>query len=263
MAQPARLLAGQVCAALCSELGRQIQHLKSVTNEDFQEQLGATDRSLAVAFRRVEALRRFSQLHRPSVVEPFQFGAVFRQWNPSTDGAVLGFGGEEDLPLVGDRDQLVVALDLITKHARSQGMRPFELRAHAQTDPPNLLLVSPEEDRAPWPLTLGFGLDIDADALADRWASATQGGRVHYRSPDTLELALRGDTDWAHGDEAFVEAEKSFFRAEQTMRPWRNVVETAESGYHAMEEGGALYATLLQRALGHIHGAQECLEPVA
>lgn len=260
MEQSALTHAQNHCRRLAEDLQAKISELESMDGADFDDRLGVIDRSLGTYYERTEACRRFAGLHRHAVVDPFYFGDAFHQWNPSADGVVLGFVGEDNLPLVGDSDQLFVCLDLLTRRAGEGRARDFEMRVHAQSDPPNVWIRDPDHHGSEAGFSFGHGLDVDRHALSARWAAATRGGAIHERDGGELVLELRGAETWDEGFEALIGAEKSLQRAARTMRPWRNVIGTTESGYSHAGEGTSIYVAVLGRALIQINEALAHIE---
>jgi len=248
------------CRDLSSDVRDQIALLQEYDRESFEAELGQIDLALGELFRRVEGCRRFLSLHRVSDAVRFSFGEVFHQWNPSASGVVLGFSGEGRLPVVGDRDQLILCLDLLAQNAEWGKAEDFEIRVHADSDPPNILVRDSVGAVSRSPLAFCAGLSLGHQAFAERWASATQGGAFAETEDGGLVLDLEGDAPWDSGVPSFATASEFLQRAARTMMPWRGVIGTAETGYSSAEEGAGLYASLLERVTENVEGAAEAIE---
>lgn len=246
------------CGNIAMDLREAMGTLDAQDVASIDEWMGGLDRTFGQYFRRIEACRRYLELHRPANTDHFSFGEAFHRWNPSSGGVVLGFDGAGKLPLVGDSRQMLLCLELIALNACFDTARDFEIRVHAASDPPNLLIRLGEEARLGTTVQIGPDLTVSRDRLATCWAGATGGGQLHD-TPDGLVMELHGDGTTVRGVTGGTEAEALLRKAERAMMPWRGAIGHTETGYVAASEVASLYRSHLTRAAGYLEEAMNGL----
>jgi len=246
--------ASAYCGDLILDLRATCMKLQGMDGAEFEAVAGYTDRHLGQFYRRIEACRRFMELHRTATVEPFAFGEAFRRWNPSSGGILAGLRGNDPFTVVGDSRQILACLELITMNIQTSTVRSFEIRVHADTKPPSLLVTMNGAPPFGHRLSFGGGLDVTWETLANRWADATDGGLLYEDDPGIV-LDLSGREVGTLGVSSFEPAELCLRRAERAMMPWRGTIGNTETGYADPEEAPRLYATHLERATAHLEEA--------
>lgn len=258
MADDLSHMARSCCSDLALDIHETVRELQEMDATAFEEQHGPVDRRLGQYCQRLEACRRFLEIHRPAIHAPVNFGEVFREWNPSTGQVAVGIEGRRQVPVTADSRQMLACLELIAANAAAGAPRDFEIRVYGDAVPPSILIQIPGEPRLGPTLDFGHGLELDWRAIAARWAAATGGGLL-YEDNLGLVLELEGQQEWDEGIPGFDTAEDCVRKAERAMRPWRGAIGNTDAGYAAPEEATALYIGALERALRCLEQASSAI----